>query len=63
VPHVERPHRSRGHLFPGPLPIGGRGLAALVAVLTTVILLLLLVQDANGTFVYWTNSGMFTIGR
>jgi hypothetical protein len=32
-------------------------------VLTTVILLLLLVQDANGTFVYWTNSGMSTIGR
>jgi hypothetical protein len=30
------------------LPIGGLGLVVLVALLATVILLLVLVQDANG---------------
>jgi hypothetical protein len=63
VPHVERPHRGR-HLFSGPFPLGGRGVAALVAFLALVILLLLLVQDAKGNFVYWSNqSPGTTIGR
>ena len=36
----------------------------LVALLTTVILLLLLVKDANGNFVYWANqSPGSTVGR
>jgi len=37
--------------------------AVLVAFLTLVILLLLLVQDAKGNFVYWTNETETTIGR
>jgi hypothetical protein len=49
---VERPNRAHGHFWSGPLPIGGWGLVALVVVLTAVILLLLLVKDANGNFVY-----------
>ena len=35
----------------------------IVALLTAVILLLVLVKEANGNFVYWTNDGGTTIGR
>lgn len=35
----------------------------IVALLTTVILLLLLVKEANGNFVYWTNETETSIGR
>jgi hypothetical protein len=35
----------------------------LVAFLALVILLLLLVQDAKGNFVYWANAGQASIGR
>jgi hypothetical protein len=51
VPHVELADRGHRHFGPWPLPIGGLGLAVLIAVLATVILLLLLVQDAKGSFV------------
>jgi hypothetical protein len=63
VPHVERPHRGRWQLGEGSLPVGGRAAAILVCVLAILILLLLLVKDAKGNFVYWTDGTGTTIGR